>query len=107
MKTQTKNYKKERNLFIASITTFIFVVGYIVYNAIAMGLMNGSTYASGVTKSIKFKSTNISTSESRIKRTPLASRCVPFGSLESEHAVSELATVSKVVVNFNNFLNIF
>ena len=47
MKTQTKNYKKERNLFIASITTFIFVAGYIVYNAIAMGLMNGSTYASG------------------------------------------------------------
>tara|TARA_R100001594_G_scaffold149198_2_gene206312 strand:+ start:180 stop:326 length:147 start_codon:yes stop_codon:yes gene_type:complete len=47
MKTQTKNYKKERNLFIASITTFIFVVGYIVYNAIATGLMNGSTYTSG------------------------------------------------------------
>ena len=47
MKTQTKNYKKERNLFIASITTFIFVAGYIVYNAISTGLMNGSTYTSG------------------------------------------------------------
>ena len=47
MKTQTKNYKKERNLFIASMIVFTTVAGYIVYNAIAMGLMNGSTYASG------------------------------------------------------------
>lgn len=47
MKTQTKNYKKERNLFIASMIVFTIVVGYIVYNSVVTQIINGSSYVSG------------------------------------------------------------